>query len=61
MLYVHIICNIYIYICVCVCEVRACICVYMEVDQNIVAGVLLEMTLRFLALFSVFIVFHCID
>ena len=37
----------------------------MGVDQNIVAGVLLEMTLRpplrFLALFRVFIVFHYID
>ena len=39
--------------------------IYMGVDQNIVAGVLLEMTLRphlrFLALFRVFIVFHYID
>ena len=38
---------------------------YMGVDQNIVAGVLLEMTLRpplrFLALFRVFIVFHYMD
>ena len=37
----------------------------MGVDQNIVAGVLLEMTLRpplrFLALLRVFIVFHYID
>ena len=37
----------------------------MGVDQNIVAGVLLEMTLRpplrFLAPFKVFIVFHYID
>ena len=39
--------------------------IYMGVDQNIVASVLLEMTLRpplrFLALFRVFIVFHYID
>ena len=39
--------------------------IYMGVDQNIVAGVLLEMTLRpplrFLALFKVFIVFHYRD
>ena len=37
----------------------------MGVDPNIVAGVLLEMTLRpplrFLALFRVFIMFHYID
>ena len=39
--------------------------IYMGVDQNIVASVLLEMTLRpplrFLALFRVFIVFHYMD
>ena len=39
--------------------------IHVGVDQNIVAGVLLEMTLcpplRFLAPFRVFILFHYID
>ena len=46
-------------------DVLGYIYIYMGVDQNIVAGVLLEMTLRpplrFLALFKVFIVFHYRD
>ena len=55
----------YLYLCnmcIRICMHTIYIYIYMGVDQNIVAGVVLEMTLRpplrFLALFKVFIVFH---
>ena len=57
--------NVYIYIYIYRYKIKFHQYYHMGVDQNIVAGVLLEMTLRpplrFLALFRVFIVFHYID